>query len=207
MYLKARSDKLRRLTDTAARILIFVMMASVSEIENAGCDSAVKKVIVAPLRNISGGVADEKYIRETISDALRSLTGIRVLGVELVDNVLDKDQKYSRNKSLSEKDLERIAAELEVDGIFFGNITSYHVPSDKERTAGSFIPLTDAVVKVETVLQYYDCDLKNITWKSSVVGYSKPMVLKIESFGISLKVAMKHYKENFIKAIKKQKPF
>ena len=202
---RLRSDELPCRAGLFAIIFIAAILVSGCPARNAGGYSGDKKIAIVSLRNISRGAADEKMIRGALADALKNIDGIDVMNIDDVDKLLNNNGRSTSQTILSVKDLDVAGADLKADGIFFGNITTYHIPSDQEKTSGSFVPLCESVAKIEVILRYYDCSLKKVTWTCPIIGYSKLIILKIESFGVNMEAAIGRFKEDFIRKIKKQK--
>lgn len=154
-----------------------------------------RKVAILPLRNISSGLADEKEIRKMIADVLKSNKGIEVADPEYTDKLL-ADKGLSFKKSVKPEQLKIAQAALGVDGILFGNITTYHDPDEGERTAGAIIPFIEAVAKLEVSLKLYDCARGEIVWGRQIIGCSKPMFLKMESAAVNMNSAVDSFKKD-----------
>lgn len=154
-----------------------------------------RKVAILPLRNISSGAADEKEIRKIIADVLKSKKGIEVADFEYTDKLL-AEKGLSFKKSVKLEQLKTAQKALNVDGILFGNITTYHDPDEGEKSVGAIIPFVEAVAKLEVSLRLYDCARGEITWSRQIIGYSKPMFLKMESVAVNMDSAVDSFKKD-----------
>ncbi len=158
--------------------------------------NTIKKVAILPLRNLSGDIMEEIEIRKVLADVLKSKKNVEVLDFSHSDKLL-ADKGIKLNKAIKPDDLKIAGKTLHVDGILFGNITTYHVPTQGEKSAGTFIPFIEAIAKVEASLKFYDCFQDRITWNELIIGYSKPFVLKIESIAVNMNSAIDSFRKDF----------
>lgn len=164
-------------------------------------ESDLKRIIVLEPRNISIGLANKELIREALIDVLEKK------GVDIIlfseDELLQSKDTFSKGIFKLE-DLKKICMDKNIDGVVFANITTFQVPGDQERVTGAFIPFVNAIVKVEAKVRVYSFKQDNIAYEYQILGYSKPSILKLESFGINLNAAMGRFKEHFEKLIEKE---
>ena len=178
-------------------ILFLILLCNLAYGDASVSNSAyLKRIAILPLRNLSVGSVDETKIRNFLADALKNKENVQVINISTSDDIL-KENKFLDNKKIELDKLQQIGEILHADGLIFGNITTYHIPSQGEKSAGAIIPLSSAIAKVEVSLQLYDTNLRKIIWGKLITGYSKPFVLKIESLAVNIDSALDSLKKEF----------